>query len=361
MARTLVVKVGTSTLTDASGRLDDDYLASLSAQVSQVRRAGWWVVLVSSGAIRAGAERLGWRLPLQALRRKQAAAAVGQSCLMERYSRIFERQGQVVAQVLLSRDDAGDRLRYLNTRQTLDTLIRNEVLPIVNENDTVAVDEIQFGDNDTLGAMVAAMVEADLLLMLTNVPGLLDAQGEVVARAQPRDPVVKALAGGPSGNGSGGMITKFEAARIAAAAGIRTVIAGGREPEVVPRAVAGEAFGTEVLPSARRLRGRKHWIAFGPVPAGSLTVNVRAFEAVLREGGSLLPAGVLEVTGLFQAGDAISLRDEEGREFARGVVNCGSAEAGRVLGRRTADIAAILGEAAFRELVHRDNLVILEP
>ena len=359
MPRTVVVKVGSSTLTDKSGRLDDAYLASLAGQLSEIAAEGVRVVLVSSGAISAGAERLGWELPLQSLRRKQAAAAVGQGCLIERYSQAFAARGRLVAQVLLTRGDAGDRTRYLNTRHTLDTLLRHGVVPIVNENDTVAVDEIQFGDNDRLAGLVAAMVEADLLLMLTNVEGLLDDGGKLVSRLEPQDMEMRRLAGGPRGPGSGGMVTKLEAAHIAGAAGIRTVIAHGRRAGVVAAVVAGECLGTEVQPYARRLKGRKHWIAFGPVPRGWLQVNERAHQALVQEGRSLLPAGVIGVAGPFHAGDPVSLRHQNGSEFARGVVNCNDTEAQRIQGARTDEIRGILGRDGLAEIVHRDNLVIL--
>ena len=357
--KTIVVKVGTSTLTDADGCLDREYISDLARQLCALQEDGRRVVLVTSGAIRAGCERLGWTQRPTTVPLKQAAAAVGQGRLMETYSFLFAEHNRAVGQVLLTRGDCADRTRYVNARNTLNTLLRCGVLPIVNENDTVAVDEIRFGDNDTLSALVAAIVHADALVLLTNVEGLLDPEGNVLS--QVRDiGAVRALAGGASGAGSGGMVTKLDAAEIAAAAGIRTVICRGRPADVLLRIAAGEPVGTVFQPWPRRLQGRKHWIAFGPRPRGTLVVNPCAHRAVTREHRSLLPAGIVGVEGRFGAGDIVSLVTEEGLEFARGLIGCDSRECEALMGKHSSLIQQLVGRADLQEVIHRDNLVVLE-
>jgi len=357
---TTVVKVGSSTLTSDAGGLDRGYLAGLAAQIGAAWAAGQRVVLVTSGAISAGAERLGLKERPRALAMQQAAAAVGQGLLMEVYSTAFAAVGRAVAQVLITRQDTADRGRYVNARHTLAALLRLGVVPIVNENDTVSVDEIRFGDNDTLAALVAALVEADLLVLLTDVAGFCGADGAVIPTVTEITPDLFQLAGGAgSANGTGGMVTKLQAAIIAGEAGIPTVVARGREPEVLAAVLRGDPVGTRFLSSVRRLSGRKQWIAFGAPPRGRLAVNAPAQRALTVGRRSLLPVGVVRVEGSFQAGDIVSIVDETGREFARGVVTCDSREAALVIGHRTDQVRRLVGRSDLQELVHRDNLVLM--
>src|SRR5262245_2784005 len=273
MIRTLVVKVGTSSLTGADGRLDRGFIEELARQVSAEMDAGRQVVLVTSGAIRAGAERMGWKVRPRTLPMKQAAAAVGQGLLMETYAAAFAGCGRTVGQMLLTRHDTADRVRYVNARNTLLALLRSRVVPIINENDTVSVEEIQFGDNDTLAALVAILAHAHLLLLLTDVDGVMDATGQVIRVIDHFNGEVMALAAGAGTNGTGGMVTKLQAAQIASEAGVATVIAAARRPNVVAESVAGMAHGTRIPPRERPLRGRKRWIAFGGPPRGAIQVN----------------------------------------------------------------------------------------
>jgi glutamate 5-kinase len=359
MPRTVVVKVGTSTLSDPEGRIDREYVESLAAELAALAAEGRRVVLVSSGAIRAGCERLGWGQRPRTVPQKQAAAAVGQGRLMELYAAAFGRHGRAVGQVLLTRHDAADRSRYVNARNTLSTLLRSGVVPIVNENDTVAVEEIQFGDNDTLAAQVAVLAHADLLILLTDVPGLLDAAGRVIPRVTTIDATLRALCGRAGVIGTGGMATKLAAAELAGMAGIGTRIARGRPAAILRQVVAGEGVGTEFLPAARRLAGRKHWIAYGPLPNGVLVVHPLAEAALREQQKSLLPAGVTGLRGPFARGDIVSLAGESGHEFARGIVSCGSDELAQVMGLHTAEARRRVGRPDLREVIHRDNLVVL--
>ena len=329
----LVVKVGTSTLTDSHGRIDRAFIADLTIQLAALRTQGCEVILVTSGAIRAGREALAARgatqsfssKTIETLPFKQAAAAIGQVRLMHTYTEAFAWRNVDCAQVLLTRDDLDDRRRFLNARNTLLALLEMGIVPVINENDTVAVDEIKFGDNDALAALVATLVEADLLLILSDVEGLyshppvpnapLPELIRVVTRV---DETLTALAGtSTNGVGTGGMRTKLEAARIATAAGIRTVIARGRRERVVCDVVSGEAIGTTFLPlpDSDRLSARKRWIAHGARPRGSVTVNARAQERLLRHGVSLLAAGIVDVSGAFKVGDLIEMCVEGGGVF----------------------------------------------
>ncbi|MGC8667707.1 MAG: glutamate 5-kinase [Chthonomonadales bacterium] len=370
--RRLVVKVGTSTLTDAAGRLDRAYIADLAAQLAAQRSQGRDVLLVTSGAIRAGRERLassghsdnagtaGSSNDL-ALAYKQAAAAVGQGLLMHTYTEAFAWRGITVAQVLLTRDDLADRRRFLNARNTFRALFDLGVTPIVNENDTVAVDEIRFGDNDVLAARVAVLTEADLLLILSDVDGLYtdDSRSRVLATVSRITPELWAIAGdAESDAGTGGMRTKVEAAKIATTAGIRTVIARGRLDRVISRVLAGEPIGTTFLPSNERLRGRKRWIVAGSRPKGSITVNEGAAHRIRSENASLLPVGILEVQGSFREGDLVEIVDELRRRVARGIVNYSSSDLQLIRGLRTDQVRAAIGQKTHDEVIHRDNLVV---
>ncbi len=369
----VVVKVGTSTLTDAQGRIDRAFIADLTAQLAAQRKQGWEVLLVTSGAIRAGREALGAMQEVSAkfaetLPFKQAAAAVGQGRLMHTYTEAFAWRSVESAQVLLTRDDLDDRRRFLNARNTLLALLEMGVVPVINENDTVAVDEIKFGDNDALAALVATLVEADLLLILSDVDGLYetpptaDAPSPPIIRTVTRvDETLTALAGSStSGVGTGGMRTKLEAARIATSAGIRTVIARGRRERVVAEVLAGETVGTTFLPlpDSDRLSARKRWIAHSARPRGSVTVNARARERLLRNGVSLLAAGIVNVSGAFTVGDLIEVCVEGGGVFGRGLTNYAASEVRRVVGLHSDQFEAILGYRGSAEIIHRDNLVV---
>jgi glutamate 5-kinase len=387
----LVVKVGTSTLTDAQGRLDRAFIADLTAQLAAQQSQGCDVLLVSSGAIRAGRERLASRrepgysrvaLPdtrppaTDSLPYKQAAAAIGQGLLVHTYTEAFAWRGVDCAQVLLTRDDLSDRRRFLNARNTLMALLTLGVIPVINENDTVAVDEIKFGDNDTLAALVATLVEADLLLILSDVEGLYArppaeegapdrpeaaAEPELIRTVTRIDAAIAALAGdAASGVGTGGMRAKVEAARIATAAGIRTVIARGRRERVIAEVIEGASVGTTFLPrpTSDRLPARKRWIAHSARPRGAVVVNARAKDKLIAHGVSLLAVGIVGVTGAFGSGDLIEVRDEADQVFARGLTNYAAAEVRRVLGLRSEQFEEVLGYRGFEEIIHRDNLVV---
>ena len=355
----IVVKVGSSTLTRGGGPLDTAYIQSLADQISELRSAGNEVILVTSGAIATGVHRLG--LPRRRPRTiplKQAAAAVGQGLLMQAYADAFTRHKVVVAQILLTRDDFSDRVRFLNARNALFALLKLRTVPIINENDTVAVDEIRIGDNDTLAAQVAAAVSADLLIMLSDVDGFLDEEGRVVRVVERFTPETTAMAGDTAGTaGTGGMRTKLEAAHIAADAGVEVVIANGRRPRVLVEAASGAQIGTRI-PAHDRLSSRKHWLAFNLPLRGAILVNRGAMERILKEGKSLLPSGVVAAEGDFDSGDLICLRLPDGEEFARGLSNYAAAEVERIKGCHSRDIERILGYKDFDEVVHRDNMIV---
>jgi len=382
-----VVKVGTSTLTDERGRIDRAFIADLAAQLAAIRKGGRDVLLVTSGAIRAGRERLAaaivdpedraapQRPPGSVATRladtlpyKQAAAAIGQGLLVHTYTEAFAWRSVDCAQVLLTRDDLGDRRRFLNARNTLLALLALGVVPIINENDTVAVDEIKFGDNDALAAQVAALVDADLLIILSDVEGLCERRPTAEDPNPPRvsvvrrvDDAVMAMAGGPAGaGGTGGMATKLHAARVATQAGIRTVIAPGRRTVVVADILAGADIGTDFppRPATARISARKRWIAHSARSRGAVTVNAAARERLQSSGVSLLAAGIVEVEGVFTSGDLVEVRGPEGLPFARGLTNYSAAEVRQIRGQRSERIAAILGYQGFDEVIHRDNLVV---
>ncbi|MCE7699969.1 MAG: glutamate 5-kinase, partial [Methanobacterium paludis] len=364
----IVVKVGTSTLTDAQGCLDRGYIADLAAQLAGERLAGREVILVTSGAIGVGRDTLrrddGDRASLVAtsLPFKQAAAAVGQVVLMATYTEAFAWRNMTAAQVLLTREDLADRKRFLNARNTLTALLTLGVVPVINENDTVAVDEIKFGDNDSLAALVAVLVEADLLLILSDVEGLYSAPPDpnaesdtpptVIRRVKRIDAGIEALAGGSGGAlGTGGMRTKLEAARIATVSGIRTVIASGRRERVIADVAAGQEVGTTFLAGAGKLHGRKRWIIAGSRPRGSVVVNAGAAQRLLKDGVSLLAVGVTTVNGEFASGDLIEVRDETGRRFARGLTNYGAEELRLIQGLHSDQFEAVLGAKPYDEVI----------
>ena len=365
-ARRLVVKVGSGLVTAPGIGPDPDRIERLAGDIAAARRDEREVALVSSGAIATGMARLALAERPRSIPEKQAAAAVGQSALMWQYEIAFKRHGLAVGQVLLTAQDIGDRTRYLNARNTLLALLGFGVVPIVNENDTVAVEEIKVGDNDNLSALVASLIEADLLVLLTDVDGLYTADPARDPGAEKLDLVetltdeIFTMAGAHDGGISvGGMATKLQAAQKAAASGVPMVIASGREPGVLGRILAGEPVGTCFLPKADRLGARKRWIAFAVPPQGRLAVDAGAARALTRQGRSLLPSGVTAVDGEFGAGDVVAVVDGEGREFARGLVNFEAGELRRIRGAKTQEIEARLGYKSVDEVIHRDNLVIL--
>lgn len=364
-ARRIVIKVGSSTLT-RNGALRPRRFTNLARQISGLMDAEREIVLVSSGAIAIGAAKLGWDNPGHTIPEMQAAAAVGQIGLIELYRRRFANHGRQVAQVLLTRAGLEDRERFLNARQTLHELLRLRVVPVVNENDTVATEEIRFGDNDNLSANIVSLVAADVLVILSDVDGLF-VEPPTRGRRKPRlfDVIEKitpevehAAQGSSSAFGRGGMITKLEAVKTAAHAGATTVLCNGATPDVVSRILAGEPLGTVFLPTTR-MASRKHWLAFTTRTRGSLILDEGASHAIRKRGRSLLPAGVVSHSGDFNRGDSVACLDPEGREIARGLCAYGAHEVGCIKGLPTREIERVLGYSNGDEIIHRDNLVIL--
>jgi glutamate 5-kinase len=365
-ATTLVVKVGSSLVTNQGRGLDAAAIAGWAAQIAQLRGLGKHCVLVSSGAIAEGVQRLGWTQRPQAMHELQAAAAVGQMGLVQCYETSFRKHGLKTAQVLLTHADMADRQRYLNARSTLRTLLDLGVIPVINENDTVVTDEIKFGDNDTLSALVANLVEADALIILTDQAGLYDADPRKVSTAnliqerEAGDPALESIAGGTgSALARGGMLTKVLAAKRAARSGAHTVIASGREPDVLLRIARGERVGTLLRSHTLPLAARKQWLADHVNLGGRLKLDAGAVQALSRGGKSLLPIGVVEVSGEFERGAVVACEDPQGREIARGLVNYSAAETRLIMKRPSNEIESILGYVDEPELIHRDNLVML--
>ncbi|WP_334133767.1 glutamate 5-kinase [Tepidimonas sp.] len=364
-ARRIVVKVGSSLVTNEGRGLDAEAIGQWSRQLAALVRDGREVIMVSSGAIAEGMKRLGWATRPKELHELQAAAAVGQMGLAQMYETQLRAQGVGSAQVLLTHADLADRERYLNARSTLLTLLSLGVVPVINENDTVVNDEIKFGDNDTLGALVANLVEADVLVILTDQRGLYtadprkDPAAAFVHVARAGDPRLEAMAGGAGSRvGTGGMITKVLAARRAAGSGASTVIAWGREPDVLLRLAGGEPIGTCLVADAPKLQARKRWMTSQLQLRGAVTVDDGAVDKLVREGKSLLPVGMVAVEGDFHRGDVIAVLAADGREVARGLANYAAAEARLLCRRPSADIERLLGYAAEPEMIHRDNLVV---
>jgi glutamate 5-kinase len=361
----LVVKLGTSTLTGGTRALHRQRMLEIVQQVARLHQAGHEMVVVSSGAVTAGRERLGFPDLGRSLPAKQMLSAVGQGRLMHLYSQLFDLFDIAVGQVLLTRDDLADRARYLNIRDTLQTLIERRIIPIINENDTTATHEIRVGDNDNLSALVANLLEANLLLILTDQPGLFtaDPRTDSAARLIPQvariDEQVVALAGGAgSGIGTGGMATKIQAAQLASRSGVTTIIASGKEPDVLTRIAAGEALGTRFEPVVSHLESRKRWL-LADHPRGHLTVDAGAAAKLLKGGASLLPVGVTAVTGEFERGETVAVHAPDSRAIAHGLSSYSSADAARLCGVKSAQIAEILGYTYGDALIHRNNLVVL--
>jgi glutamate 5-kinase len=363
----LVIKVGSGMLRAPQGGVREDVIHNLVKQCLALRQRGHDVLLVSSGAIALGMQALGQQRIPRTMAYQQAAAAIGQSRLIWTYERLFGTVGQQVAQILLTHDDLRHRVRYLNARNTLRTLLRYDIVPIINENDTVSIAEIRFGDNDTLSAMVCNLTDADLLLILTDLDGLYTAdprqhpEAELIPVVEKINPHIEALAGKTTHHtGRGGMYSKIQAAKVAGASGIHTYIANGLYPDTLLRILAGEAVGTHIYPpAASRLPSRKRWIGYALKARGELLVDDGAKRALTTRGTSLLPSGILEISGNFRFGDAVYCVDMAAHRFAQGLVNYNTMELRAIAGQHTSKIEKILGYKDYDEVIHRDNLVIL--
>ena len=364
-ASRIVVKVGSSLVTNEGKGLDEAAVGEWCRQLAELGREGRELIMVSSGAIAEGMKRLGWAKRPKEVRELQAAAAVGQMGLAHIYETKLREVGFGSAQVLLTHADLADRERYLNARATLLTLLQHKVIPVINENDTVVNDEIKFGDNDTLGALVANLVGADALVILTDQKGLFtadprkDPNAQFVHQAQAGDPALEAMAGGAgTGIGKGGMLTKIVAAKRAAGSGASTIIAWGREPDVLLRLARGEAIGTTLVAGTPKHQARKQWMADHLQLAGAVVVDEGAVQRLREAGTSLLPVGVTQVNGEFSRGDVIAILNPQGVEVARGLANYASHEARKLCRHPSRDIEQLLGYAAEPEMVHRDNMVL---
>lgn len=366
-AKRIVIKVGTSTITYANGKRNFSQIDRLAREISDLQNQGKEMILVTSGAVAVGVDRMGLPGKPKTIPGKQAAAAVGQGVLMHTYEKFFADYGQIVAQVLITKTEAIDRHRYTNTRNTFMELMRQRVIPIVNENDVVALDELKIGDNDNMSALVAGIVDADLVIILSDVDGLYTANPQthtdavIVPEVTEITPEIEASAGGVgSARGTGGMATKIQAAKAATSSGIHLVIASGTEKNAITRVLQGEELGTLFVSRENRLQFRKRWLAFGAKIAGSIVVDDGCAKAIRKAGGcSILPAGVFAVQGEFLPGSTVSVIDKDAHELARGLVHYSSAELEQIKGCNSGEIANILGHKNFDEVIHRDDLVIL--
>ena len=359
-ARRIVVKTGTNVLCDDRGLLEPDRVEQIARGVQEIRRDGREVLLVSSGSVGAGMGELNLSKRPDTLPELQAAAAVGQGVLMRHYHDAFRRMGVAAAQALLTRDDFEGRGRYLNARNTLRAILKYGAVPVINENDTTSIEELRWGDNDMLSALVTNLMQAQLLIILTTVPGLLRRGGDdVVGLVEEIDDDVLALdTGERSARGSGGMASKLEAARVALDAGEPVVIADGTREDILAEIMSGADVGTLFVPKPNRMAGRKRWIGFGARSRGSICIDAGAATALTKRGKSLLAAGVVRVEGTFVHGDVVNVLDEEGRRIARGLVNYASDEVERIKGLKTSAIAAVLGAVPYDEIIHRDHMVV---
>ena len=366
-AKRIVIKVGTSTITYANGKRNFSQIDRLAREISDLQNQGKEMILVTSGAVAVGVDRMGLPGKPKTIPGKQAAAAVGQGVLMHTYEKFFADYGQIVAQVLITKTEAIDRHRYTNTRNTFMELMRQRVIPIVNENDVVALDELKIGDNDNMSALVAGIVDADLVIILSDVDGLYTANPQthpdavIVPEVAEITPEIEASAGGVgSARGTSGMATKIQAAKAATSSGIHLVIASGTEKNAITRVLQGEELGTLFVSRENRLQFRKRWLAFGAKIAGSIVVDDGCAKAIRKAGGcSILPAGVFAVQGEFLPGSTVSVIDKDAHELARGLVHYSSAELEQIKGCNSGEIANILGHKNFDEVIHRDDLVIL--
>ncbi len=366
-AKRWVVKIGSALLTADGRGLDRAAMAVWVKQMVALREQGVELVLVSSGAVAAGMSRLGWTSRPSAMHELQAAAAIGQMALVQAWESSFAEHNRRTAQILLTHDDLSDRKRYLNARSTLRTLVGLDVVPVINENDTVVTDEIRFGDNDTLAALVANLVEAERLVILTDQEGLFNADprqnpdAELIREARASDPAIAAMAGGGgSGLGRGGMATKVRAAGLAARSGAMTTIASGRRPEVLAELSEGRAPGTTLMPDTSPMNARKQWLAGHLRMRGRLVLDAGAARRLREAGSSLLPVGVVDVFGQFSRGEMVACEDQQGERVACGLVNYDAADARRLCGKKSHEIADVLGFMNEEELIHRDNLVVLD-
>ena len=363
----IVIKVGSSTITYGNGKRNFSRIDRLAREIADLANQGKEIILVSSGAVAVGVDRLGLAAKPKTIPGKQAAAAVGQGVLMHTYEKIFAEYGQIVAQVLLTRMDSVDRHRYTNSRNTFLALLEHKVIPIVNENDVVAIDELKIGDSDNLSALVAGIVDADLLIILSDIDGLYtanpqnDPNAKLVPEVTDITPEIEASAGDAGSKvGTGGMFTKIQAAKMATSSGINMVIASGEEKDAISRILDGEEIGTLFVSRENRLQFRKRWLAFGARIAGKIVVDDGCAKAVRKAGGcSILPAGITDVEGEFEAGNTISVVNKNGHELARGLANYSSEELDMIKGAKTSEIENILGHKHFDEVIHRDDLVIL--
>ena len=363
----IVIKVGSSTITYGNGKRNFSRIDRLAREIADLANQGKEIILVSSGAVAVGVDRLGLAAKPKTIPGKQAAAAVGQGVLMHTYEKIFAEYGQIVAQVLLTRMDSVDRHRYTNSRNTFLALLEHKVIPIVNENDVVAIDELKIGDNDNLSALVAGIIDADLLIILSDIDGLYtanpqnDPNAKLVPEVTDITPEIEASAGDAGSKvGTGGMFTKIQAAKMATSSGINMVIASGEEKDAISRILDGEEIGTLSVSRENRLQFRKRWLAFGARIAGKIVVDDGCAKAVRKAGGcSILPAGITDVEGEFEAGNTISVVNKNGHELARGLANYSSEELDMIKGAKTSEIENILGHKHFDEVIHRDDLVIL--
>lgn len=366
-AKRIVIKVGTSTITYANGKRNFSQIDRLAREISDLQNQGKEMILVTSGAVAVGVDRMGLPGKPKTIPGKQAAAAVGQGVLMHTYEKFFADYGQIVAQVLITKTEAIDRHRYTNTRNTFMELMRQRVIPIVNENDVVALDELKIGDNDNMSTLVAGIVDADLVIILSDVDGLYTANPQthpdavIVPEVAEITQEIEASAGGVgSARGTGGMATKIQAAKAATSSGIHLVIASGTEKNAITRVLQGEELGTLFASRENRLQFRKRWLAFGAKIAGSIVVDDGCAKAIRKAGGcSILPAGVFTVQGEFLPGSTVSVIDKDAHELARGLVHYSSAELEQIKGCNSGEIANILGHKNFDEVIHRDDLVIL--
>ncbi|MCK5436245.1 MAG: glutamate 5-kinase [Nitrosomonadaceae bacterium] len=366
-SRRIVIKVGSSLVTNQGQGLDHTTLTCLAEQIAKLKQAKKEVVLVSSGAIAEGMQRLSWKKRPHALYKLQAAAAVGQMGLIQAYESCFRDYELQTAQLLLTHEDLSNRKRYLNARSTLTTLLSMNVVPIINENDSIATEEIRFGDNDTLAALVTNLIEADVLVILTDQAGLftadprIDAQAKLLNEAMVEDPTIELMASDVGSIiGRGGMLTKIIAAKRAARSGAHTIIASGHEANVLVRLVQGEAIGTQLMTKTLKVAARKQWLANHLQTHGKITLDEGAVKALTVEGKSLLPIGVTNTTGNFERGEVVNCIDLEGREIARGLVNYSAMETQKILRCPSSEIESILGYVDELELIHRNNLVLLE-
>lgn len=362
-----VIKLGSALLTNDGSGLNQAELAKWVAQMVQLRTQGVEIIIVSSGAVAEGMKRLGWSTRPSALHELQAAAAVGQMGLVQAYESEFAKSGLHTAQILMTHDDLSNRARYLNARNTIQTLVAHGVIPIINENDTVVTDEIRFGDNDTLAALTANLIGADVLVILTDQQGLYDAnprenpQAKLIQQAQVSRKDIEAMASPEGGAlGRGGMYTKVMAAKRAARSGTATLIASGREPDVLARLFSAENLGTLLVPDLEPMKARKQWLAGHLQARGYLTLDAGAVKVVMQQGRSLLPVGVVKAEGAFKRGELVICQDESGQEMARGLVNYDYIEARKIIGKSSHRILELLGYEGDESLIHRDNMVLSE-